>query len=196
MCSNPLEISYSHIAEITLQDAPNVISQGFSTSICCQGETLTSNIMDFRLFPSLPASLLLFIPLLESVLSYSGWNSLPVANVVDVSSILGGGNETVLEKRPRTGRGGYSERVTLLLLINPGGKLGSSVLLHFIAKVFLSLDFPCFTYFAEKQESRWGNVEIPCVLLLVWITFKVKWSTSTSIFPLLRKDSKSWRGIG
>lgn len=71
MCLNPLEISYSHIAEITLQDAPNVISQGFSTSICCQGETLTSNIMDFCLFPPLSSSLMLFpsqslfCPLLE-----------------------------------------------------------------------------------------------------------------------------------
>lgn len=49
MCLNPLEISYSHIVEITLQDTPNVISRGFSTSICCQGKTRTSNIMDFSL---------------------------------------------------------------------------------------------------------------------------------------------------
>ncbi len=69
----------------------------------------------------------------------------------------------------QTGRGN-SECVTLLLLINPGGKLASSVLLHFI----LPKLFPCFTCFSEKQESRWGTVEIPCVLLLVWITFKVK----------------------
>lgn len=52
MCLNPLEISYSHIAEITLQAGPNVIFTGFpsSTSIRCQYETVTSNIMDF-LFP-------------------------------------------------------------------------------------------------------------------------------------------------
>lgn len=54
---------------------------------------LTSNIMDFRLSPSLPTSLLLFIRLIESVLSYSGWSSLPVIIVVNVSSILGGCNE-------------------------------------------------------------------------------------------------------
>lgn len=49
MCLNPLEISYSHIAEITLQAGPNVIFTGFpsSTSIRCQCETLTSNRMDF-----------------------------------------------------------------------------------------------------------------------------------------------------
>lgn len=52
---------------------------------------------------------------------------------------------------------------TLLLLISPGGKLGNSVLLHFIAKVFLFLDFPHFTYFSDKQESKWGQVEKQCV---------------------------------
>lgn len=36
MCSNPLEISYSHIAEIALQDAPNVISQGFPPSFAAK----------------------------------------------------------------------------------------------------------------------------------------------------------------
>lgn len=52
MCLNPLEISYSHIAEITLQAGPNVIFTGFpsSTSIPCQCETVTSNIMDFLFF--------------------------------------------------------------------------------------------------------------------------------------------------
>lgn len=49
--------------------------------------------MDFRLFPSLPASLMLFIPLWESVLSLYGWISSPIFIIVDVSSILGGGNE-------------------------------------------------------------------------------------------------------
>lgn len=45
MCLNPLEISYSHIAEITLQAGPNVIFTGFpsSTSVRCQCETVTSN---------------------------------------------------------------------------------------------------------------------------------------------------------
>lgn len=114
MCSNPLEISYSHIAKITLQDAPNVISQGFSTSICCQDQTLTSNIMDFRLFPSLPTSLMLFIPLLESVSVLLWLNFPPIFIVVDASSILGGCNEfsqTGFEKRPLTSTGGYRECV-------------------------------------------------------------------------------------
>lgn len=66
MCSDPLEISYSHIAEITLQDAPNVISQGFSNRICSDGETPTSNIMDF--FPSLTTSLRLSLSFLEFIL--------------------------------------------------------------------------------------------------------------------------------
>lgn len=39
MCLDPLEISYSHIAVITLQDAPNVISQGFSNSILQEYDT-------------------------------------------------------------------------------------------------------------------------------------------------------------
>lgn len=114
MCSNPLEISYSHIAKITLQDAPNVIWQGFSTSSCCQHQTLTSNIMDFRLFPSLPTSLMLFIPFLESVVSCYGWISPPIFIAVDVSSILGGCNEfsqTGFEKGPLTSKRGYRECV-------------------------------------------------------------------------------------
>lgn len=74
----------------------------------------------------------------------------------------------------QTGGGGFGKSVTLLLHTNPEGELASSVLLHFIAKVFLSFNFPCFTYLTEKLESRWGNVEIPCVLLLVWIPLKVK----------------------
>lgn len=52
MCLDPSEISYSHITEITLQDAPNVISLGFSNRISCNSEILTSNIMDFSLFSS------------------------------------------------------------------------------------------------------------------------------------------------
>lgn len=109
MCSNPLEISYSHIAQITLQDAPNVISQGFSSSICCQGETVTSNKIYFRHFLFLPTSFLLFIPLIPRVRSYSGSNPLLGAIVVGVSSTLGGCNEfsqTVWVKRPLTGTGG------------------------------------------------------------------------------------------
>lgn len=112
MCSNPLEISYSHIAEITLQDAPNVISQGFSTSIWCQGETLTSNIMDFRLFPSLPTSLLLFVPLIRSVLSC------PLLFVVDVRSIFGVDVMNLAkqssQKRPLTDRGGVGAMANVL----------------------------------------------------------------------------------
>lgn len=97
-----------------------------------------TNIKHNGFLPFPFSSLLLFIPLIESVLS-SGWNSLLVVIVGDVNSISGGGNEfsqTVLQRRSLTdrgrgeGEGGYGERVTLLLLINPRGKLASSVLLH------------------------------------------------------------------
>lgn len=156
MCLNPLEISYSHIAEITLQDAHNVISQGFSTSICCQGETLTSNIMDFCLFPPLSSSLMLFpsqslfCPVLEIsfLLSFLWTQALFQVYVINLAKQF--------YRRDHSHTEGYGEHVTFLLLINPGGKLASfsSALLHFNVKVFLSLDFPCSTYFTKRRESR------------------------------------------
>lgn len=87
---------------------------------------------------------------------------------MDVRSILGGCNEfsqTGLENSLLTGiwEGCVCLWVcvcvcvfSLLLLINPGGKLGSSVLLHFIAEVFPSLDFPCFTYSSDKTGEQMG----------------------------------------
>lgn len=94
-------------------------------SICCHDETPTSNIMDFCLFPSFSTSLVLLIPLLDSVLSWCGCISPPIFTVVDARYILGGCNEfsqTGLEKKPLTSWGGDREGVYTVAAHQPWRK--------------------------------------------------------------------------
>lgn len=75
----------------------------------------------------------------------------------------------------------------------PGGK--STIITFVVVKFnFKLLLFPFSAFCAsldslKKMGGQRGNVEVKCVFLLVWISLKVKWLTSTVywFFPLQRK---------
>lgn len=128
-------------------------SQGFSTSICGQGETPTSNIMDFRLFPSLPTFLLMSAPLIESAPPHSGWNSPPSRHCCGCELYFEGGRDEfshsgLREVTNHRHRGGCGwTRCTP----RPWTE-APTVVFYFIASVSIPRR-------SKKRESRWANAE-------------------------------------